>query len=90
VRFAQPVPGPAGRAVIVGIRPEHVAPGGNLPMAIELVEPLGSETVLHGTLPGGEAMTLRVQGAAPAMDGTIPVTLAQNLHVFDAESGLRL
>jgi sn-glycerol 3-phosphate transport system ATP-binding protein len=90
VRFAQPVPGPAGHPVLVGIRPEHVMPGGDLPVAIELVEPLGSETVLHGTLPSGEAMTVRVQGAAPVTGGAMPVSLAHHLHVFDAESGRRL
>jgi sn-glycerol 3-phosphate transport system ATP-binding protein len=90
VRFAQPVPGPLGRPVLVGIRPEHVTPGGDLPVAIELVEPLGSETVLHGTLPGGEAMTVRVQGTAPVTGGAMPVGLTHHLHVFDAETGLRL
>jgi sn-glycerol 3-phosphate transport system ATP-binding protein len=90
VRFAQPVPGRAGHPVLVGIRPEHATPGGDLPVAIELVEPLGSETVLHGTLPNGEAMTVRVQGAAPVTGGAMPVALTHHLHVFDAESGRRL
>jgi len=90
VHFAQPVPGQAGRPVIVGIRPEHVTPGGDLPVSIELVEPLGSETVLHGTLSGGEAMTVRVQGPAPVTGGALPVSLTQHIHVFDAESGRRL
>ncbi|KAA2213546.1 sn-glycerol-3-phosphate ABC transporter ATP-binding protein UgpC [Teichococcus oryzae] len=86
----RPRPGPAGRALVVGIRPEHVTLGGSLPMAVELVEPLGSETVLHGTLPGGEAMTVRVQGPAPAHGGTLPVSLVEPLHIFDAETGRRL
>jgi sn-glycerol 3-phosphate transport system ATP-binding protein len=90
LRFDQPRPGPAGRPLIVGIRPEHVTLGGGLPMAIELVEPLGSETVLHGTLPGGEAMAVRVQGAAPVTGGVMPVSLVQPLHVFEAESGTRI
>jgi len=90
VRFAQPVAGRAGQPVIVGIRPEHVTPGGDMPVAIELVEPLGSETVLHGTLPGGEAMTVRIQGTAPVAGDAMPVSLTQHLHVFDAESGRRL
>src|SRR4051812_44306870 len=47
-------PGPEGRRLLVGIRPEHVRPApAGLPLAVELREPLGSETLLHGTLPGG-------------------------------------
>jgi sn-glycerol 3-phosphate transport system ATP-binding protein len=90
IELPQPIPGPAGRALTIGIRPEHVTLGGTLPMAVELVEPLGSETVLHGTLPGGEVLAVRVQGASPVDGGTLPVSFTQSLHVFDAEDGRRL
>ncbi|RKK06000.1 sn-glycerol-3-phosphate ABC transporter ATP-binding protein UgpC [Pseudoroseomonas wenyumeiae] len=90
VSFDEPRPGPAGQAVIIGIRPEHVTLGGELPVAIELVEPLGSETVLHGTLPSGEAMAVRVQGAAPVNGGSMPVSFTHSIHVFDAETGKRI
>jgi sn-glycerol 3-phosphate transport system ATP-binding protein len=90
VSFEERRPGVAGRQLIIGIRPEHVTLGGDLPMAIELIEPLGSETVLHGTLPGGEAMAVRVQGAAPVAGGVMPVSLVNALHAFDAESGKRI
>ena len=85
-------PGPEGRRLTIGIRPEHLRldPEG-MEMQVELVEPLGSETVLHGTLPGGEALTLRLQGPALAGSGRLRVSLPpESLHVFDAESGLRL
>src|SRR3569832_1571163 len=54
LRFADgPRPGPEGMPLLVGIRPEPVqAAEGGLPLALELAEPLGSETVLHGALPG--------------------------------------
>jgi sn-glycerol 3-phosphate transport system ATP-binding protein len=90
VSFDEPRPGPAGQALIIGIRPEHVTLGGELPMAIELIEPLGSETVLHGTLPGGETMAVRVQGPAPVSGGTMPVSIVHSMHVFDAETGKRI
>ena len=54
------------------------------------MEPLGSETVLHGTLPGGETLVAKLAGPAPR-DGTLPVALpAEALHVFVAEGGRRL
>ncbi|MBX6374301.1 MAG: sn-glycerol-3-phosphate ABC transporter ATP-binding protein UgpC [Acetobacteraceae bacterium] len=97
LRFADgPRPGPEGRRIVVGVRPEHVhaAPGdeGGLPLAIELAEPLGSETVLHGRLPGGESFTARLPGAAaPQAGAVLPLRLpADTLHIFDAETGLRL
>ncbi len=89
-------PGPEGRALLVGLRPEHLhranGAGAALPLALDLVEPLGSETVLHGRLPGGEALTAKLSGPAPAEAGTtLPLALPQEgWHVFDAESGRRL
>ena len=59
-------------------------------MALELAEPLGSETVLHGRLPNGEALVVKLTGPGPR-DGTLPVALpAEALHVFAAEGGHRL
>jgi sn-glycerol 3-phosphate transport system ATP-binding protein len=82
---------PSGGALTIGIRPEHVlvAPEG-LPLSVDLVEPLGSETVIHGTLPGGEALTARLPIAAGSIGTTLPIALPpQAWHVFDAK-GARL
>ncbi|MBK1660233.1 sn-glycerol-3-phosphate ABC transporter ATP-binding protein UgpC [Paracraurococcus ruber] len=86
-----PRPGPDGLPLTIGLRPEHLRlEAGGLPLAIDLAEPLGSETVLHGRLPDGEALVIRLAGPAPR-DGTLPVTLpAEHLHVFVAEGGRRL
>jgi len=93
LRFADgPRSGPDGQRLLIGIRPEHVRhdPAG-LELALDLVEPLGSESVLHGRLPGGEALTAKLAGSAPATGGSITVALPpQDWHVFDAETGRRL
>ena len=49
LRFADgPRPGADGRPLVIGIRPEHVPLAADgLPLALDLVEPLGSETVAH-------------------------------------------
>ena len=91
-----PRPGADGLKLTVGIRPEHVAlepPGGapgSLALAIDLLEPLGSETVLIGRLPDGEMFSVKVAGAAPAGESIQIGFPPASLHVFDAASGLRL
>ncbi|MBL6077365.1 sn-glycerol-3-phosphate ABC transporter ATP-binding protein UgpC [Belnapia sp. T18] len=92
LRFADgPRAGGEGRPLTIGIRPEHVelAEGG-IPLPLDLVEPLGSETVLHGRLPGGEALVVKLAGPGPGAQ-SLPVALpAAALHVFDGETGKRL
>jgi len=93
IRFADGIrPGGNGRALTLGIRPEHLVldGAGALPFALDLAEPLGSETVLHGRLPDGTALTVRAQGGVPASEGLTVAIPAESLHVFDAESGMRL
>ena len=80
-----------GRRLTVGIRPEHVRldPQG-LAMQIDLIEPLGSETVVIGRLPNGEMLSVKLAGAAPAGETMRVAIPPEPLHVFDAETGLRL
>jgi sn-glycerol 3-phosphate transport system ATP-binding protein len=60
-------------------------------VALELVEPLGSESVLHGLLPSGEALTARVAGAVPTERKALRLAIPpEEAHVFDAETGRRL
>ena len=84
-------PGPEGRTLTVGIRPEHVMldPRGRR-LTIDLVEPLGSETVLIGRMPDGLLLSVKVSGAGPGTDSVAVSFPPAALHVFDAESGLRL
>jgi sn-glycerol 3-phosphate transport system ATP-binding protein len=83
--------GEDGRGLILGVRPEHVAldPAGVV-LQIDLIEPLGSETVVIGRLPDGDLLSVKLPGAAPAAD-TIGISVPPDqLHVFDAATGLRL
>jgi sn-glycerol 3-phosphate transport system ATP-binding protein len=92
IRFADgPRTGRDGLPLTIGVRPEHVRPDPDgLALALELVEPLGSETVLHGRLPTGETLVVKLAGPAPR-EGTLPVALpAGMLHVFAADGGRRL
>jgi len=91
--LALPSPAPRAGELILGVRPEHVAPAAQgWPLRIEVVEMLGAERLVHGHI-GGQSFTLRVEGtaASPASGSTIALTVApDHLHWFDVESGERV
>ncbi|HZV91850.1 MAG TPA: ATP-binding cassette domain-containing protein, partial [Caldimonas sp.] len=84
-----------GRTLVVGMRPEHLerddsaVPG--LSLRAEVVEPLGADTLVHGTL-GGGLFIVRLPGGDPvAANETVPLRIARDrLHFFDADSGRRI
>jgi sn-glycerol 3-phosphate transport system ATP-binding protein len=79
----------AGDQVTLGIRPEHLTLGGDgLTLTIDLIEPLGSETLVHGRI-DGVTVVVKVPGmVTPAETMTVSVQ-ADQAHVFDTASGLR-
>ena len=83
---------PDGTRLTIGIRPEHLAPGPALDMAIDLIEPLGSETLVHGHLIVGDNQPLVVKLVGPCPSGErLSVTpQVAYLHVFDQASGERI
>jgi sn-glycerol 3-phosphate transport system ATP-binding protein len=83
----------AGRQVTLGLRPEHLAPGGPLSLTVELIEALGADTLAHGRLGGqGPLIAARLPGGTPVAVGEVlPLgATPEHLHLFDAESGRRL
>ncbi|MBV9554125.1 MAG: sn-glycerol-3-phosphate ABC transporter ATP-binding protein UgpC [Alphaproteobacteria bacterium] len=86
--------GAAGRAVTVGLRPEHLelAGDGPLPVTVDLLERLGADTMVHGRLDGsGVTLTARTAGTInPPLGEVLRFTVrAENIHLFDPESGCR-
>ena len=85
--------GPDGKTLTIGIRPEHIRIGSEgLPLRIDLIEPLGSETLIHGRLaaPGDSPLVIRLAGKAPEGDSLAVEFPPEHIHVFDAKSGVRL
>ncbi len=84
--------GPGGK-IKLGLRPESLAPEGGLPLrgVVEVVEPLGSDTLVFMAGPGGEVVArLPPQfAAAPGETLTLSADPAR-LHLFDAASGRTL
>ena len=82
--------------VVVGIRPEHLHPdvNGPLEMRVGLAEPLGANTLLHGSLTGsGEALTASLYGVHQPPGSAQPMRLAvaaEDIHLFDKTSGQRI
>ncbi|HEX3501291.1 MAG TPA: sn-glycerol-3-phosphate import ATP-binding protein UgpC [Stellaceae bacterium] len=85
-----------GRAVTVGLRPEHFAVEGaavSLNLAVELVEMLGADTIIHGKIEGaGPSVLARLPGTARVSAGhRVPLTIApEQIHLFDAATGKRV
>ncbi len=84
-----------GTAVSLGVRPEHLHPAddGPLQFEVELAEPLGADTLLHGRFGANrEVVTVRQGGHVLAALGDkrhFKVDPA-HLHLFDAQTGRRL
>jgi sn-glycerol 3-phosphate transport system ATP-binding protein len=81
-----------GTKLTIGIRPEHVTLGEGLTLNVDLVEPLGSETLLHGHLRAdpGLAMLVKLAGRGPGGESVQIALSPGHLHVFLAGSGQRL
>ena len=87
-----------GRAVVVGIRPEklHIGDtegeGQRLPVAVEMIEALGADTVIHGRIAGGSDVVLgRLGGSVSVRHGDTLSLVANSadLIFFDPETGRR-
>jgi multiple sugar transport system ATP-binding protein len=87
----------AGRDMTLGIRPEHLTeshdvekPGvGRINAPVDVVEPMGMETMVHFLLAGAE-FTARVDPNVRAVPGEIlPLAVdMNNMHLIDNETNL--
>jgi sn-glycerol 3-phosphate transport system ATP-binding protein len=82
-----------GDRVTLGIRPEHLTlDRTGLTLTIDLLEPLGSETLIHGRVVGheNETIVVKAQGAVTPTDTMTVSVQADQAHVFDAATGQRM
>jgi sn-glycerol 3-phosphate transport system ATP-binding protein len=79
---------------LLGVRPEHLEPcaaaQAMLTVEIDLVEPLGADTLVYGSQ--GEArIAVRLPASESIPQGTLPLRFDPgNAHYFDAASGKRM
>jgi ABC-type sugar transport system ATPase subunit len=84
-----------GRKVLFGIRPEHLEPcspaEAKLTADVDLIEPLGADTLVYGHLEGGTRITARLHSSFEARTGKLPLRYdPAQVHYFDAGTGARL
>jgi sn-glycerol 3-phosphate transport system ATP-binding protein len=82
-----------GSAITLGIRPEHLTLGGaDLTLTVDLIEPLGSETLVHGRVAGTtqETMAIKIPGAVRPSETVTVSVQADQAHIFDARTERRI
>jgi sn-glycerol 3-phosphate transport system ATP-binding protein len=81
-----------GDAVTLGIRPEHLMLGGDqLTLMVDLIEPLGSETLVHGRVVGhDDSIVVKVPGAVLPAETVTVALQAEQAHIFDQATGRRI
>ena len=87
-----------GRKLLFGIRPEHLEPCAQseamFVVDVDLIEPLGADTLVYGHLEGGGAGTrvaARMHASLDARPGKLPLRYdPAQVHYFDAASGRRI
>jgi multiple sugar transport system ATP-binding protein len=83
-----------GCTVKLGVRPEHIGlmegAKGDVTLAVTITEQLGGESYLHGTLPSGENLSVRLTGQTKVNRGeAVGLRLADPglRRLFNAETG---
>jgi sn-glycerol 3-phosphate transport system ATP-binding protein len=86
-----------GRKIIFGIRPEHLEPcaasEAQLVAEVDLIEPLGADTLVYGHLDRGEGTRIaaRLHSSVTAQAGKLPLRYrSEHVHHFEPTSGKRL
>jgi multiple sugar transport system ATP-binding protein len=81
------VPLASGRKVIAGIRPEHLTIGNDIHATIELVEPIGHESIVYANVGDERLVAIFEPHDAPRAGETISFGVDPNrVHLFDAET----
>jgi multiple sugar transport system ATP-binding protein len=76
-----------GRRVIIGIRPEHLTIGNDIRATVDLVEPVGHESIVYATAGTEKLVAIFDPHEAPRSGDAISLGVdATRLHLFDADS----
>jgi multiple sugar transport system ATP-binding protein len=73
--------------VIAGIRPEHLRLGEGIPAVIDMVEPVGHETIVYATAGDEKLVAIFDPHEAPRAGETVSFTVdPARVHLFDAQT----
>src|SRR5450432_959171 len=85
-----PIPLEEGRAVIGGIRPEHLTPAdgqNGIRVVVDLVEPIGHETIAYASAGAEKLTAIFDPDSAPKAGDVITLSVpVDRIHLFDAKS----
>jgi len=95
IGFAQRANAEAGRAVTVGVRPEHLVAGAGqgegITGTIEMIEQLGADTLTHIAHAGGIVILRTPHESRNAIGDTLTIRAdPARVYLFDAGTGARL
>jgi multiple sugar transport system ATP-binding protein len=91
--FALPLSRPVadGTRLLVGIRPEHLKRGPGIRATVDVVEPIGHESIVYATAGEERIVAIFEPQATPRAGEAIEMSVeADRLHWFDAESENRI
>ena len=71
-----------GKRITLGVRPEDIAEGGDMPLQVTANENLGMNTLVHGSL-GGQRVTAKLRGWAEYGSGDTVSVRFTRMHFFD-------
>ena len=74
------------KRVILGVRPEDVAEGGNMTLRVVNNENLGMNTLVHGFLGEGNHITAKLRGWSENKPGDYVPVHFNRMHFFDPET----
>jgi sn-glycerol 3-phosphate transport system ATP-binding protein len=86
----------AGRPIVFGIRPEHLEPCSDadamITLEVDLIEPLGADTLVYGHLSGNAArVAARLHASMDAKPGRLALRYdPAKAHYFDPQTGARI
>ena len=82
-----------GKHVTMGIRPENIQEGGDIPVVVSDNENLGMNTLVHGHFKEGDAesrVTCKFKGWCDYKKGDVVQVSFHKMHFFDQASGNRI
>jgi len=91
--FALPLrlPLAQGRNVIAGIRPEHITRGTSFSATVDLVEPIGHESIIYANAGTEKLVAIFEPHDAPRTGEVVSLTVdAERIHLFDASTEIAL
>ena len=87
--FSIPIPVANGTKIILGIRPEHLTHGGGIQATVDIVEPIGHESIVYATAGTEKLVAIFDPHETPKVGETLSLGVdPAKVHLFDA-NGVR-